>query len=163
VTGRPTVFTPAIAEEICERLSEGESLRSICRDERMPSERTVRGWVIEDRDGFSTQYARAREAQAHSMAEELLEISDDGSNDWMERRKQDGSVETVLDAEHVQRSRLRADTRKWLLSKMLPKVYGERVTTEHTGPNGGPQVSVTIATDDPVEAAREYQRIIQGR
>jgi len=62
-----------------------------------------------------------------ALAEEILEISDDGSNDWMERKRQDGSVETVLNSEHINRSRLRVDSRKWLLSKMAPKKYGDRI------------------------------------
>lgn len=130
--GRPSEYTTEIASEICERLAAGESLRAICRDDGMPSEAAVRGWVIDNREGFAAQYARAREAQAHSIAEELLEISDDGSNDWMERSGKDGEAGWQLNGEHVQRSRLRADTRKWLLSKMLPKVYGDKLTLDAT-------------------------------
>lgn len=65
------------------------------------------------------------------MAEEIQEISDDGSNDWMER---EGI--TVADHEHIQRSKLRVDSRKWLLSKMMPKKYGDRVSAEVTGADG---------------------------
>lgn len=124
--GRPVTHTAALAETICERLSGGESLRAICRDEAMPPEATVRGWALDDREGFAALYARAREVQAHAIADELLEIADDGSNDWMVREGK-----TELNSEHVQRSRLRSDTRKWLLSKMLPKVYGDKM--QHTG------------------------------
>lgn len=132
--GRPTSYTPEIAALICSRLGEGESLRSICAGEEFPHEATVRGWVIEDREGFSTQYARARELQAHSIADELLEIADDGSNDWMERTGKAGeSIGWELNGEHVQRSKLRSDTRKWLLSKMLPKVYGDKLDLNHSG------------------------------
>lgn len=137
MTGRPSTYTEAKAEEICAKLAEGLSLREICRAEDMPHVSTVFRW-IEAYEDFRDRYARAREAQAHNMAEELMEIADDGSNDWMERQRQDGSIETVLNSEHVQRSRLRVDSRKWLLSKMLPKVYGDKVTQEHTGPGGGP-------------------------
>jgi hypothetical protein len=129
--GCPVTHTAELAEKICERLSGGESLRSICRDEAMPDERTVRRWALDDREGFSPQYARAREAQAHALADELLEIADDGSNDWMVREGK-----TELNSEHVQRSRLRSDTRKWLLSKMLPKVYGDKM--QHTGADDEP-------------------------
>ena len=83
-------------------------------------------------------YAAAREAQADYLAEELLEIADDATNDWMQRRREDGTIATVLNGEHVQRSRLRIDTRKFLLAKLQPKKYGDHVTTALTGPNGGP-------------------------
>jgi len=129
--GRPSLYSPEIAETICKRLAEGESLRAVCRDNEMPSEVTVRRWVLDDHEGFSAQYTRAREAQAHAIADELLEISDDGSNDWMERNDKDNPG-WQLNGEHVQRSKLRADTRKWLLAKMLPKVYGERLEVEAT-------------------------------
>lgn len=72
------------------------------------------------------------------MADETLEICDDGSNDWLERQGEDEKRTYVLNGEHVQRSRLRVDTRKWLLSKALPKIYGDKITTEHSGPDGGP-------------------------
>lgn len=135
--GRPTIFTNDIAREICARLAAGESLRSVCRDENMPAEATVREWVLDDREGFSAQYNRAREFQAYSMAEELLEISDDGSNDWMAKHGKEAEG-YLLNGEHVQRSRLRVDTRKWILSKMLPKVYGDKIQQEVTGADGAP-------------------------
>jgi hypothetical protein len=104
----------------------------------MPPESTVRLWVQDDREGFAAHYARAREVGYQSMADELIEIADDGSNDWMERKRGDGSTEEVENHEVIGRSRLRVDTRKWLLSKALPKVYGEKIVQEHTGANGGP-------------------------
>ena len=94
------------------------------------------------------QYARAKELQAEYLLGESVEIADDGTNDWMERQRQDGSV--AVDHEHIQRSKLRVDTRKWAMSKMAPKKYGERVAMEHSGPDGGPIVpvlNVTIARD----------------
>lgn len=117
--GRPTAFSEALAKDICARLAEGRTLRDVCRDDDMPHESTVRHWAVEDRGGFYTQYAKAREIGYHAMADETLEIADDGS-------------------EHVRRSRLRVDTRKWLLSKALPKIYGDRVTQVVTGADGGP-------------------------
>src|SRR5687768_13754523 len=136
--GRPSEFTQAVANAICAELAAGKSLREICRADGMPAHSTVRGWVIDDREGFAAQYARARELQAEHWADEIIEISDDGTNDWVERKRKDGTVETALDNEHVNRSRLRVDSRKWLLSKLLPKKYGERVTQEISGPEGGP-------------------------
>lgn len=126
IKGRPTRYTKAIAESICAQLAEGKTLREVCKQEEMPHESTVRLWALEDRDGFSTHYARAREIGYHAMADELLEIADDGANDWMERNGQE-DVGWAVNGEHVQRSRLRLDTRKWMLSKALPKIYGDRI------------------------------------
>lgn len=128
----------------------------------MPDKSAVLGWANGDREGFSQRYARARELQAHSIADELLEIADDGSNDWMERQGKDESGGWELNGEHIQRSRVRLDTRKWLLSKMLPKSYGDKSQVEVTGANGGPVQSqaVTVSVTDPVEAAKVYQKIM---
>lgn len=157
MTGRPSTFTVEIADEICGRLAEGESLRAICRDSHLPSEGTVRGWVVDDREGFSAQYARARDIGLEHMADEILEISDETSRDTISTERGD-----MPDHEWIARSRLRVDARKWLLSKRLPKTYGDKVQTEHSGPDGGPITNLTITATDPVEAAREYQRLIRG-
>ena len=135
-----TLYTPELMAEICRRLAEGESLLHICRTAGMPSEGTVRLWVKQDRDGCAAQYTQARELGYELLADELLEIADDGTNDWIDR---DG--QRVCDHDHVSRSRLRVDTRKWVLSKMLPKVFGDRL--QHTGDGGG-AVQVRITIDD---------------
>lgn len=130
--GRPSLYTDKIAAEICERLASGESLRAICRDEKMPAESTVRSWYVDDLNGFAARYARARDIYLDVMADEILDISDDGSNDWMKR--ENGSV--VFDQEAATRSKLRVDTRKWYLSKLAPKRYGDKL--QHTGDGEGP-------------------------
>jgi hypothetical protein len=135
--GRLTKYTHALGEAICARLAAGESLNAICKDEGMPSKAAVLLWVSENRSGFSDQYARAREVGYEKMADELLEIADDGTNDFIERSKENGDTYTVVDQEHIARSRLRVETRKWLLSKMLPKVYGDK-TTVSGDPDGAP-------------------------
>lgn len=131
--GRPTRYTQQIADEICERLAEGESLKVICFDPHMPSEALVRLWAQDDAAdkagtgaGFSARYARAREQGCERLAEEILEISD-----------ADCTVDGKPDNALVQQARLRVDSRKWLLSKMLPKKYGDKVTQEITGNDGG--------------------------
>lgn len=141
--GRPVKHTAAIAESICKLLSAGETLRQVCKRDDMPAESTVRGWALDDQGGFAAQYSRAREIGYHSMADELLDISDDGTNDYMERQTDDGSTgDSILNGEHIQRSRLRVDSRKWLLSKALPKIYGDKIEVEQTNFN------VTIEGDD---------------
>lgn len=125
-TGRPSTYTQELADNICEQLALGNSMRTVCAADDMPAMSTVFKWLREN-EGFSEQYARAKQESADYMAEELLEIADDGTNDYIEKERADGSTYTALDSEHVQRSRLRVDTRKWLMSKMKPKKYGEKL------------------------------------
>ena len=87
---------------------------------------------MEDREGFFAQYARARDVGLDAMADELFDIADDGTNDWMERDGE-GNPGYAVNGENVSRSRLRVDTRKWYLSKLAPKRYGEKLeVTEKT-------------------------------
>ena len=155
--GRPSAYTPEVAAEICRRLAEGQTLREICRDETMPSDSTVRAWALDDREGFSAQYAKGRETGYQVMADELIEIADDGSNDWMERKNKDGSTVEVENHEVLNRSSLRVDTRKWLLSKALPKVYGDRMAL--TGAEGAPPIAVADVT--ATESARRIAFLLQ--
>jgi hypothetical protein len=143
--GRPTLYTPELADTVLARLAAGETLKSICRFDGIPSEATVRGWALDDREGFAARFARAREIGAYSMADELLEISDDGRNDWVANNDPDNPG-YALNGENVQRSKLRADSRKWLMSKVLPKVFGDRQQLEHTGVGGVPMVPILNVT-----------------
>ena len=118
----------------------------------MPAKSTILGWVIDDRDGFSVHYARAREVAYLGLADEILDISDDSSADWTERDEG-----LSVNAEAIQRSRLRVDTRKWVLSKMLPKVYGDRLDLTHTGKDGGP-----IKTEEVGAGARKLDAFLSG-
>lgn len=152
--GGQTVYTREIADEICARMAVGETLRQVCRDAKMPAASTVCLWAAEDRDGFAERYARARDELLEHWAEEVVTISDDGSNDWMERETKAGNVVAVIDHEHVKRSELRVNTRKWLLSKLKPERYGERVETVN-------RTTVTYARAKPKERAKakdEWQR-----
>lgn len=119
-------------------LASGMTLRAICRRQSMPHERTVRGWALDLEHPFFPQYDRARLIGYHSMSDEIIDITDDSTNDYVERQNKDGSSYTVVDHDHIARSRLRVDTRKWLLSKALPKVFGDKLVNEHTGKDGGP-------------------------
>ena len=147
--GRPTTFSDEIASEICARLAEGNSLRSICRADDMPGLSTVFQW-LKAQAGFAEQYARAREAQADALFDEILEIADDATNDWMERNGDDG-VAYSLNGEHVQRSRIRIDARKWMAGKLRPKVYGEKQAHDHTSSDGSmtPKPSVDLSKAPP--------------
>lgn len=144
--GRPSDYTQELADRICAEIAEGRSLRSILReDDGMPAMSSVFKWLRIHTE-FAEQYARAREAQADALADELLEIADDGSNDWMERLGEDGKpLGWKENGEAIQRSRLRVDTRKWIASKLKPKKYGDKI--EHSGPEGGP-IPITITPTD---------------
>jgi hypothetical protein len=134
---RPSKFTQKLADIICERIADGESLRLICQSDDMPARSSVFKWLAETKT-FSDQYARAREAQADLLADEILTIADDSTNDTLVKERKDGDDYEVANAEWIARSRLRVDARKWLASKMAPKKYGDKVTQELTGADGGP-------------------------
>lgn len=131
--GRPSDYSPELAEIICIRLSEGESLRSVCRDEELPAKATVLRWIARH-DDFRDQYVRAKAQGAEAIAEEMFDIADDASNDWMEKLDAEGqSIGWQLNGDHVRRSQLRIDTRKWYLSKIMPKKYGDKLEVNSTG------------------------------
>jgi hypothetical protein len=137
--GRPTIFTQELADQICERLADGESLKGICAASDMPNRATVFRWLASNKD-FCDTYARAREAQADVLADEILVIADDGSNDTYET--EDG---TRVNQDVIARSRLRVDARKWIAAKLKPKVYSDRVATTVSGPDDGPvPLSMTV-------------------
>lgn len=142
--GRPSIYSDVLADKICEELSSGLSMRDICKREDMPAQATVYEWLNDNaKSYFSEQYTKARAKQAEHLFEEILEIADDGTNDWMENHGEEDSG-WRFNGEHYQRSRLRIDTRKWYLSKVLPKKYADTTKLEHTGKDGDPiKVDVT--------------------
>lgn len=120
---RPSIKTQELLDTLCQRLMDGMSLREACSYEDMPDVSTIKRWLAND-PAFCAQYARACEVRADHWADEILEIADDGTNDWVERQ-QDGRTVTVIDHEHISRSKLRVDARKWLMAKANPKKYGD--------------------------------------
>lgn len=147
--GRPSRYSPHLAKAICQRLAAGETLRAICRDAGMPPERTVRGWALDDVEGFGPHYARAREIGYATLADEILEIADDSLRDTIPGV--DGAPDRP-NSEWINRSRLRVDTRKWLLAKALPKIYGDKL--EVGGKDGGP-IQLQHMIDRPPNETRE--------
>lgn len=133
--GRTSTYTDALAQEICERLSKGETLTSICSDDHMPATRTVSDWK-KSNEAFAADFARARDEGFDALAEQCLEIAEDGSRDYTEKTRPDGSKYEAFDAEHVQRSKLRIETRLKLLAKWDPKRYGDKLDVAHGGDVG---------------------------
>jgi hypothetical protein len=145
--GRPSDYTQEIADLICERLADGESLRAICGDENFPDKATVFRWLAAH-EQFRNQYARARETQADTLFDEMLDIADDGSNDWMRRNGKEDEPGWVANGEALARSKLRVDARKWMAGKLQPKKYGEKLV--HGGDPANP-IGLTIRWQGPGE------------
>ena len=146
MAGRPCEYTQEVGDLICERLSDGESLRTICAEDGMPHRATVFRWIAVN-DIFRDQYARAREEQAEAMADEIVSIADEGEHKVLEG---DGGTIVVYDSTAVARNRLRIDARKWVASKLKPKKYGEKLDLSHAG-----QIDshITVAFVESSEAA----------
>lgn len=118
---RPTDYNAEIATRICQELAEGRSLRSICRGDEMPGASTVFRW-LEEQEAFREQYARAREWQAESLMDEILEIADDASQDT-----EYGESGAKPNSEWISRSRLRVDSRFKLMGQLAPKKYSKKL------------------------------------
>jgi hypothetical protein len=131
MVGRPSDFTQEKADVICERISDGESLRSICSEEGMPSQPTVFRWLAAN-DTFRKQYTHARDVQADALFDEILEIADDGRNDWMVSHGDEDSTGWKENGEAIRRSQMRIDARKWMAGKLKPKKYGDKLELEAT-------------------------------
>ena len=131
--GRPIKFSQAIAEKICERIADRESLRSICRDEDMPAKSTVLSWLAdEEKAAFRARYALAREILADGFVDEMVEIADDRSNDWIEKKNAAGETTGWQEnGEAIRRSQLRIATRQWVAETLKPKKYGAKVELDH--------------------------------
>ena len=114
--GRPTDYRSELADAICEKLAEGQSLRSICLPDGMPTEACVRHWAVENREGFFSQYTRARDIGLDCRADKVVE-----------------DAETATDAAL---GRLKMDAGRWYLSKLAPKRYGDKVI--HAGDEENP-------------------------
>lgn len=141
--GRPTDFTQEAADLICEEIAKGRTLAAVCADEGaefdgLPSERTVYRWLQANPD-FCQQYAHAHERQADREFEEAREIA------------------AAATPENVQVARLQIDTIKWRVAKRAPRKYGDKVTTEHTGPDGGPIQYAVMSREERAARIRELE------
>lgn len=131
--GRPTKYTNKLGDEICSRIAEGQSLRTVCSDNKMPDKSTVFRWLrLPSMSAFRDQYARAKKEAADAMAEELLDIADDALKE-VEKH----AYEPKLSGAIVQAHKLKADNLKWTMARQQPKKYGERINiaTEDDSPD----------------------------
>ena len=127
--GRPSLYSEALAIKICTRLGLGESLRKICLADDMPSLRSVMGWLTTKPD-FLQQYTRAREIQAETQFDELIDIVDQPPELSHITNNKGELVEVKFDSSYVAWMKLRVDTRKWTAARMAPKKYGEHKQAE---------------------------------
>ena len=149
--GRPRKHDPeTVMAAVCARIASGELVKDACRHVGIDPTQ-VRDWALTDQ--FSPLYTRARIEQAHAMAEGAVEIADgadglgelldqliDLEDDRLAGRPERYKVIQSLKSERVNRDRIRMDARKWLVSKIAPKLYGDRQAVEVTGESGGPIV-----------------------
>jgi hypothetical protein len=136
--GRPTDYSLEVADKICERIALGDSIRKICVDEGMPAMSTVFRWLNVHKE-FQEQYARAKEEQAETYADEIVTIADTAGNPVLVEDVpllKDGEPVMYADASAVAHARLKVDARKWVASKLKPKKYGERI--QHAGDEESP-------------------------
>ena len=134
--GRPTKYTKELAVEICLAISNSsKGLVPLCKaNPKWPSHSTIRKWIFENKE-FSDNYEKAKQEQADFLADEMLEIADDNSNDLLE-----GQHGNVPNGANVQRSRLKIDTRKWIASKLKPKKYGDKLDLTSDGNSITPMI-----------------------
>lgn len=149
--GRPSDYNDALVDLFCERIATSE--RGVCRicdeDDDMPHEATIYRWLAKH-PSFREKYARAKEMQALPIVERMRDVAADGRNDWMQRLAFKGANPSWEPCgEHINRSRLRVDTDKWLLSKLLPKQYGDRQQVDLT---------VTEGIAETIRAKRQARR-----
>ena len=137
--GRPPLYTPELGNRICSAIAGGKSLVKVCAIVGMPNRDTVYAWMRNEKfRGFADNYARACEERWHYLAEDALRVAEGAGG-----LRAGGKV----DPGAVQAARLEVDTKKWFASKLHPKVYGERVAQEVSGPGSEP-LAVTLVPKD---------------
>jgi hypothetical protein len=145
-----------LVPKICERLAAGEPLAVICRDIGIPR-RTVNQWRQDDKE-IAILFDEARDDGYDVIAQDCIAIADDGRRDYT----QDEDGRAAVDHDHIQRAKLRVDTRLKLLAKWDKRRYGDQVAL--TGADGGPIRSVQANLPvDPADAARAYMELMQGK
>ena len=143
------MFTHIVADAICTRLANGESLNAICKTDGSPAESTVRAWALDDIEGFSAKYTRARAIGYERLADELLAIADTPLTGVKTKTNDKGEIETT-EGDMIEHRRLQVDARKWMLAKMLPKLFGDKIETTHTGEVAITAITRTIVDPKPV-------------
>jgi hypothetical protein len=158
---QPVRHSPELAAAICLQLADGKSLRAICGADGMPTEAAVRSWALDDVGGFAAHYARARELGYERLGEELLAIADTPCVGVKKKLDEKGNVVETTEGDMIEHRRLQIDARKWMLAKMLPKRYGDRITQEVTG-DLGVAVTATVSVTPRPQLSREEWLKLHG-
>jgi hypothetical protein len=127
------VRSDELVATILNRVAKGEPLSKVCDQPDMPTRKSFFEWLSKDATMVEA-YKLATEMRADLYAEEILEIADDGTRDY----KADSEGREVVDHDHIARARLRVEARKWYVSKLAPKKYGDKVDLNHGGQEGNP-------------------------
>lgn len=152
-----------LAEEICYRIASGESYSSISKDEGMPARWTLYRW-IRKYEWFEKMYRQARTDQVDTLVDQIVDIADDATNDYVEKIIQQGPREgqsvMVLNDEHVRRSQIRIAARQWIAERLNPRRYGpkaEMAITDPTSGNANKPKTITV-----IAATKEDAQVIEG-
>ena len=148
--GRPTLYSLESALEICDRIADGESLVKICSDAKMPKKTAVYEWLLRHKE-FAEIYARAREDQADTLADEIHAISDE-----LPQQIVDDKGKTRYDSAYVQWQKNRVDARKWVAAKLKPKKYSDRIA--HVGDNESDAININVNIFDEMIKNLELKR-----
>ncbi len=158
MTGRPSDYSDEVVGVICSRLAAGEPLVKMCRDEGMPHVATVYRWLAAH-EGFRDMYARAREDQADTLADQIIDIADQDPATIITAGDEENAPELRVDGAAIQHQRLRVDARKWIAAKLKPRKYGDFGRQEITGAEGGPvAIAVAVPQYDDIRAAIKAQK-----
>lgn len=139
--GRPHGYTEEKALEICELVADGQSINKISKMPGMPTRSTILKW-FRDVPEFSDMYIRAKEIGFEVLADEIIDIADAAEN---------------IKTEELRRHQLMIETRKWLLAKLQPRKYGDRLTQEIVGDANNP-VHVEQRTQMSIEEYKTARR-----
>lgn len=153
------LLTVELADEICARLSDGESLSQILKSPGMPHRWTIYEW-IQNHSWFEQKYRKARANQIDTLVDQIPDIADDATNDFMERVRADGSVDSVVDSEHIRRSQIRIMARQWLAERIAPKKYGPKAEMALANPDGSKLAAPTqiiLVAASPEDAKKLFE------
>ncbi len=130
--GRPSTYRDSIGALICSRIAGGETLSAICRTSGLPATQTVYQWKRAN-PAFAANLTQARIEQQELWADQIIEIADDSTLDTVTKTDPKGRTFEAVDHENINRDRLRIDTRKFLMAKIAPRIYGDKLQHDHTG------------------------------
>ncbi len=152
----PVRFSEDLAREICIAISNSTlGIRDLCKmHSHWPNANTIMEWKIMH-PSFGELYARAKQSQVEILVDEIVQIADDTTHDTLTKTNKDGDEYYVPNSEYINRSRIRIDTRKWLASKLIPKLYGDKIQVEKTDASQDEDVLLAKKMATTIKAAND--------